>query len=286
MMDWRATDRRAEQGDRVVQVTETPVSQLLVRSPLLDHYYDERFADASIRVAELVSEISIDVDKILPMAKMFRAHRFGPLRTQSGNKSFENGWLCTRKGGRNLPFEGMAQRNRMILNETDRKVTITRSEPLALQFPYKGKFPKLTFDVESVLEDRSSIIYEMKRDGNDLRNADYRHCLAISAEILRRCGMQFTVMFGNELFENRIHRANAELFAARAFVTIHKKHFDRLEDLAYRHGPQLTYGALAEALEPMQPNYGAALVQALTVRRRVSIDITWRIRADTPLIIY
>ncbi|URW75057.1 hypothetical protein M9980_10870 [Sphingomonas donggukensis] len=126
----------------------------------------------------------------------------------------------------------------------------------------------------------------MKRDERDLADPDFRLLLAMVAEILRRCDIGFGVIFRDEIFQDRIHRANAELFAARAFATVELKHLHRLENHFIGNGPISTLGALAEALEPTSTNAGRALVQALTIRRRVEIDLTQRIGPHTPLTIY
>lgn len=282
---WRATNERSALGDRVVPVVGLPVEQMLLRSPRIDHYFDEDKPALASRIRSIVQESDADVDRLVPMARIFRAKDNGPLRTFSGALAHECGWLTILKAARLLHWQGVAQRALLIRSEVDSDVQWVASESVALQFPLGDKLRTLTIDVETRAIDGTITVYEVKRDANDLSDASYRDSLAISAEIFRRCGIRFLVIFRDEIFKNRVHRKNAELFAARAFTSIDKRHVDRLEELAIRVGAQSTYGELAEALEPTAPNFGRALIQALTVRRRVQIDLTGRLYDHTPLTI-
>ena len=283
---WRATKARCQLGVRAVPVEGTDVAQLLARSPRPDHYLDKSHEPLAGRVRQLVSELDVDVDRCVPLARMYRAANDGPLRTMSGNLPHENGWISLLKAEGLTHWQGVAQRGLLIRGESDFSVERLASESVALEFPYKDDTRTLTFDVETWGVDGTRTVWEVKRDERDLADPDYRHGLAISAEIFRRCAIGFGVIFRDEIFTSRIHRANAEIFAARAFVRIERRHVDRLENAAIRRGPRCAYGELAEALEPDAPNFGTALVQAFAVRRRVEIDLTGRLHADTPLNIH
>ncbi len=283
---WRASQQREYLRDQAVPVVGTDVSQLLVRSPRPDHYLDEGQEALHSRIRAYVRERHIDVGRLIPLAKMYRAMGGGGLRTMSGGLAHENGWMPLRKGRRQLHWQGVAQRALLVRCESDFRIEHVASESVALAFPFDDHVVHLTFDVETKAVDGTITVWEVKRDERDLADPDYRHALAMAAEIFRRCGIRFGVIFRDEIFESRTHRANAELFAGRAFVTVSRMHIDRLEAHAMSHGAQSTYGALAEALEPSARNFGKAVFQALVVRRRVEIDLTRRIRSDTPVIIH
>lgn len=283
---WRATRARRQLVDRAVPVQGTDVAQLLVRSPRPDHYLDESHEPLAGRVRRLVSELDVDVDRCVPLARMYRAANNGPLRTMSGALPHENGWIPLLKAKGLTHWQGVAQRGLLLRGESDFAIERIASESVALEFPYKDGTKTLTFDVETWGADGTRTVWEVKRDERDLADRDYRHALAIAAEIFRRCAIGFGIIFSDEIFASRVHDANAEIFAARAFVRIGRTHMDRLENAAIRRGPRCAYGELAEALQPDAPNFGTALVQALAVRRRVEIDLTGRLHADTPLNIH
>lgn len=284
--NWRSTKIRKALGDRVVPVIGTPVSQLLVRSPRPDHYFDPAEPALRSRLRRLVKEADVDGDTLVPMATLYRAHGGGPLRTMTGGLPFENGRTPSRKSPFALDWEGEAQRALVIRSESDHDVVRIGAESIGLSFPSEGEIVEYTGDVETEAPDGTITVTEVKRDEDDLADPAYCRKLAMVAEILRRCDIRFRVMFRDEIFVDRIHRANAELFAARSFATVRTHHFDRLARHVSAEGRNGTYGALAEALEPGHSNAGRAIVQALTVRRRVQIDLTRRLTSATPLIIH
>ena len=51
-------------------------------------------------------------------------------------------------------------------------------------------------------------------------------------------------------------------------------------------GSETTYGELARTIDPGRPTKGAATIQALTVRRRVEIDLSAMLSPNTPLRIH
>jgi len=282
---WRQSAVRDELGDRAVPITSTPISQMLVRNPRPDHFLDPEHKAMRDRIRRIERDVEVDGDEVASVATMHRAKDGGPLRTFSGGLTHENGVMYVRKARRLVHWEGEAQRALVIRCESDFAVEGVFSENVGLEFMFEGALVRYTADVEMIGLGRRMLV-EVKRDERDLAEPKLRYKLAAVAEILRRCDIGFCVIFRDEIFRNRIHRANAELFAARAMTTVDRVHIERLEGHALKQGAESTYGALAEALEPRSPQRGRALVQAMTVRRRVEIDITRRLTTDTPLTIH
>lgn len=90
----------------------------------------------------------------------------------------------------------------------------------------------------------------------------------------------------DEIVENRHTRDNLETFAGRRFVSMSPEHVRRFEALAIRHGPETTHGELANVIDPTCPARGAAVIQGLTVRRRVEIDLRALLTSRTPVRIH
>lgn len=282
---WRQRAVRDELGDRAVPITSTPISQMLVRHPRPDHFFDPEHKAMRDRIRRIERDVAVDGDEVTSMATMYRARDGGPLRTFSGGLTHENGFMYVRKARRLVHWEGAAQRALVIRCESDFAVERVYAESVGLEFMFKGELVSYTADVEMIGPGRAMLV-EVKRDERDLADPKLRYKLAATAEILRRCDIGFCVVFRDEIFRDRIHRANAELFASRAMTTVGRVHLERLESHAIRRGTVSTYGALAEALEPRSPQQGRALVQAMAVRRRVEIDITRRLNTETPLTIH
>ena len=283
--NWRNSAARDELGDRALPITATAISQLIVRSPRPDHFLEPQQAPMRERVRRIARDIKVDADEIATMATMYRAPNGGPLRTFNGGLTHENGFMYVRKANRLIHWEGVAQRALVIRCESDFSVERVATESVGLEFPFEGELVRYTADVEVDGPD-GLMLWEVKRDERDLADAKLRYKLAVTTEILRRCDIGFGVIFRDEIFRDRKHRANAELFASRAMTTINRRHLDRLENLVLKRGAKSSYGELAEALEPRSQPHGRALLQALAVRRRVEIDISGRLTSDTPLTIH
>ncbi|WP_156001360.1 hypothetical protein [Sphingopyxis sp. MC1] len=94
------------------------------------------------------------------------------------------------------------------------------------------------------------------------------------------------LVMAHEIVADRFHRDNLELFAARRFVNIRPEHMRRFEAFGIQNGPSTTYGELARVIDPQCPTRGAAIIQGLTVLRRVEIDLRPLLTNRTPLCIH
>jgi hypothetical protein len=217
------------------------------------------------------------------MGDMYVTDHGGSLRTFPGNLTHENGWWPSYKRRRNQHWEGMAQRNFLLSAECDLDVIWAQSEARRFEFVLDGRRRRYTSDVEMHLADRRPEIVEIKRDEDDLADEDYQLTLAGVAEICRRCGWLFKIVFAREIFASRTHRKNVELFQSRRFARVGRDHLRRLTEIAACDGPDHTYGDLSAALDPNFPPAGAAVIQALLVRRMIEIDLTQHLYPETPV---
>jgi hypothetical protein len=264
------------------EVRRIPLSQLATRAPYLDAFYDPEITPDRNRLRAIIDESRPNTDKLVSAGTMYR----GQIRTFSGGLAHENGRFISRKARRLLHWEGIAQRALLIRTESDYRYISLDSE--CMRIVTSDGFERYEHTLDVVLErpDGSELAIEVKRTERDLECPKIRAKYAATAEVLRRCGIGFEIVFADEIFVSRHHRKNAELFASRAFVCVGKHHIDRLESLAVRRGTASTYGELSEVLDPGSPLTGKAVLQALTVQRRVEIDITRPLTSDTPLTLH
>lgn len=258
------------------------LSQLALKAPHLGAYHRPEISANRDRLRELVEEARPDADRLVSAGTMTR----GQLRTFSGGLAHENGRISSRKAQRLLHFEGVAQRALLIRSESDHRYINIDSECMRIETSDGLRKFSHTLDVVLTRADGSELAVEVKRDQRDIEDPELRAKYAATAEILRCCGIDFEIVFRDEIFRDRHHRANAELFASRAFTSFSKKHIDRLENLAIRDGPESSYGALAEVLEPLCPLMGKAVLQAFTVLRRVELDLTQLLTNNTRVFIH
>lgn len=198
----------------------------------------------------------------------------GALRTFNGGLTHETGWLASRKARRLLHWEGIAQRDFLLRAEVEFSVVSIMSEAVRFEFNGPNGKERYTADVELIGSDGTRTIVEVKRDKRDLADPAYRAKLTRVRDICEENRMQFRVVFRDDIWVNIVHRRNATLFASRAFTTIRPEHLDRLHNHCEMRGPKTSFGELADAIEPVNRRYGEAVVQALTVARRIEIDLT------------
>lgn len=206
--------------------------------------------------------------------EIIRSTDGGALRTFNGGLMHENGWFASRKACRLLHWQGAAQRDFLIRAEVEFSVVRMASEAVRFEFMGPGGKEVYTADVELVDPDGTITIVEIKRDKRDLSDPVYRAKLARVKQICDERGMRFRIVFRDEIWVSILHRRNVTLFASRAFTAVRPEHHHRLDNHRAKVSKLTSFGELADAIEPNDRRYGEAIVQALTVARKIEIDLT------------
>ena len=207
-------------------------------------------------------------------AEIIRAKDGGSLRTFNGGLMHENGWFASRKANRLLHCQGVAQRDFLLRAEVEFSVVSMMSEAVRFEFSGLNGMEHYTADVELVGSDGTRTIVELKRDQRDLADPAYLTKLARVRDICEEHGMRFKVVFRDDIWVSIVHRRNVILFASRAFTTVRPEHLDRLDNYREKMGPITSFGRLADVIEPADRRNSEAIVQALTVARKIEIDLT------------
>lgn len=239
---------------------------------------------ARLRAFGISPELHPDLrsDELITMAQVITAEDGGSLRTFSGGLRHECGWFPSYTAHRLQHWEGISALNFLVESECNLRVSRRQSEGIRFRFFVDGKWRTYTADMDMTVEGVRHIV-EIKSRENWVGTDEYRLVLAAVAEICRRCGWVFRLVLGTEIFANRHHRDNCEMFASRRFVRVSERVMDRLEGFAIKRGDETIYGELAEALAPGCSPLGEALIQALTIRQRIEIDLTARVYHRSPL---
>ena len=218
--------------------------------------------------------------------RMIRADDGGALRTFNGGLAHENGWYTSRKAGRVLHWQGAAQYDFLTRAEVDFAVVRVASESVRFEFARRGKNQVYTIDVELVAPDGTVTLIEIKRDQRDLADPEYRAKLTAVHEICDEHGIRFKVILRHQIWDSLVHRRNVMLFGSRRFVTILPEHLERLRAHERQVGTDATFGSAVKAIAPNCPRTGEAVLQALTVARRIEIDLTRSLLDTTPVTIH
>ncbi len=249
---------------------------------LLDPAYEP--SSTRLRQLAVTPDLHADISAadLTSMGSTFLAEGGGSLRTFSGGLPHVCGWWPGWKTRRVQHWEGIAALDFIHEAETNHEVDWLQSEGIAFHFYLAPKWYDYTADGLMVVNGVRHVV-EIKRTAADLRDPEYRMKLAAVAEICRRCGWIFRIVLADEIFENPLHAENCRLFSDRRFVHVDRRHIDALENFGMKHGPDTTYGELAAVLAPGAVPHGEALIQALTIRRRVEIDLTRRVYHHCPV---
>lgn len=261
-----------------------PLSQKVVAGAELHRQLrDPSFRPDRTRLVARDEELPLADERLTSMGEMIMEAEGGSLRTFTGDRNHENGIWPSWKRKRLQHWEGTAQRFALLAAECDFTVEWAQSEPCLLRFPIGDEWFDWYSDLWVSRTDGPDELWEIKRDERQLERPDYRLKLAGADEICRRIGMRFRLVMADEIVENRHHRDNLETFAGRRFVSMSPEHLRRFEAFAIGNGPDTTYGELAKVIDPDCPARGTAVIQGLTVRRRVEIDLRAFLTTRTPV---
>ena len=218
--------------------------------------------------------------------RMIRADDGGALRTFNGGLAHENGWYTSRKARRVLHWQGAAQYDFLTRAEVEFPVVRVASESVRFEFMRHSKKQIYTIDVELLAPDGTVTLVEIKRDEQDLADPEYRAKLVAVREVCEEHGIRFKIVFRHQIWDSLVHRRNVTLFCSRRFVTILPEHVERLEAHARQVGMDATFGNTANAIAPECLRTGEAVLQALTVARRIELDLTGPLMDSTPVTIH
>lgn len=264
-----------------------PLSQLVVRGVALDRELrDDNISPDRTRLVDAASRELMEDDLMIKMGEIIEEHDGGSLRTFSGNLTHENGWWPSFKRARVQHWEGATQRQALLAAECNFAVEWAQSEPCCIRFPIGDEMFEWYADLKLCMVDAPDELWEIKKSEKDLEDPKYRRKLAGVAELCRRIGVNFRIVMAHEITLSRHHRDNVELFASRRFITIPPDHMRRFEAFALSSGGTSTYGELSAAIDPRCQARGKAIVQGLTVRRRVEIDLREFLTDHSPVRIH
>lgn len=234
-----------------------------------------------LRVRQMVEEEDLD-DEVVAMGKIDISSDGRSLRTFNGKKASEVAIMNCPKSHHMLHIEGATAEKYVISQQVTHETIAIATEAMVVSWNGGRHLP----DVLLYQEQGGFVVREIKRDENDLRKPKLRRNIAIASEILRRAGIDYSIVYRREIFANIRHRKNAHLFASRGFAHVSRCQLDALDDRLASRGPEATWGEIVELLDPFDRIGAVASVQALVVRRRIEIDLTQRVHDGLPIILH
>lgn len=112
----------------------------------------------------------------------------------TGRRRITTGCYASRKAGRGLPYESMAERALFMQSEVDPDVVDYRAQPFRFEFVIDGQKRTYIVDCVRLMGDGTIEVVEVKHDARSLRDPDYVAKLEAVRLICERVGWRFRVV--------------------------------------------------------------------------------------------
>lgn len=121
----------------------------------------------------------------------------------TGRRHITTGSYASRKAGRGLPYESMAERALFMQSEVDTDVVDYRAQPFRFEFVSNGQKRTYIVDCVRLLSDGTIEVVEVKHDARSLRDPNYTAKLHAVRLICERVGWRFRVVLQKALRTSR-----------------------------------------------------------------------------------
>lgn len=190
--------------------------------------------------------------------------------------------MGSRKTGLQQVVEGRGHRDLTMWNEINPQIIDYQAHPFLIRGHANGR----TFDYypDHVRLRRDGVIelIEVKRTPADLSDPRYREKLAAVAEVARRIGWTFRVLYHANITGPRWRMRNVEAIYARRFLLVSPREQDAITAFVLA-GAGTTWGELRERVAPGDPRRGNAVLENAVALGRIDVDLDQRIEDATAI---
>lgn len=196
----------------------------------------------------------------------------------TGRRNRTTGSYASRKAGRGLPYESMAERTFFMQSEVQTEVVDYRAQPFRFEFVLDGRKRIYIVDCVRLLSDGSIEIVEIKHDVSGLRDTDYVAKLKAVRTICERVGWRFRIFLEKALLASRMSDDVVDI-QSWSFTSFSRGDVFCVAS-ALRRGA-MALGDLAAVLGELTPSHEAnrravatAKLKAMVVMRIISFDLS------------
>lgn len=188
--------------------------------------------------------------------------------------------MSSRKTGIQQIVEGRGHRDLTMWNEVNPQVLDFQAHP----FLIRGQIGDEPFDyypdhIRLMRNGRVELI-EVKRTPADLSEPSYRRKLGAVAEIVRRGGWDFRILYHAAITGPRWRMRNVEALYARRYLLLDREEQDVVNAFVM-NGDPMTWLALRDILAPDNPRRGNAVIENAIALGRIDVDLDQRITCST-----
>lgn len=190
--------------------------------------------------------------------------------------------MGSRNTGRQQVVEGRGHRDLTMWNEVYPQCLDYNAHPFRIhgqvldqRFVY---FP----DHIRLMRSGEVELIEVKRSPADLDKPGYRDKLGAVAEIVRRGGWNFRILYHDDIAGPRWRMRNVEGLYARRFMLVSRAEQDVVTSFVMR-GAETTWADLRDRIAPDDPRRGNAVIENAIALGRIDVDLDERFTDATIL---
>jgi hypothetical protein len=188
--------------------------------------------------------------------------------------------MGSRKTGLQQVVEGRGHRDLTMWNEVNPRALDFQAHPFLIRGQMLGKRFDYYPDHIRLMRDGTIELIEVKRTSADLNKPGYREKLAAVAEIARRGGWTFRIMYHADITGPRWRMPNVESVYSRRFMLVSRAEQDAITAFVLR-GVDATWGDLRQRVAPGDLRRGAAVLENAIALGRIDVNLDERITDST-----
>jgi hypothetical protein len=184
--------------------------------------------------------------------------------------------LGSRKTGMQQVIEGRGHRDLAMWNEINPQVLDYQAHPFHMRFQIMGKWFEYFPDHIRLLRNGTIELIEVKRTPADLAKPGYVDKLGAVAEIARRGGWEFRIIYHDEIEGPYWRMPNVEGIYSRRFMLVDRGEQDAITAFVLG-GAETTWAELRERIAPLDALRGNAVIENAIALGRIDVDLDERI---------
>ncbi len=188
--------------------------------------------------------------------------------------------LGSRKTHLQQITEGRAHRDLARYDEVNPNVVDYQAHPFKIEFANGGTREVYYPDHVRQMVDGTIELIEVKRTPADLSDATYCAKLAAVAEIARRIGWTFRILYHADIKGPRWRMVNVEAAYMHRLIRLDRTVQSIISDFVVQDQPQ-GWDELRERVSPGRPHYGEAILYGCVALGRISIDLDLEVNNET-----
>lgn len=221
---------------------------------------------------------TVEVSRLAQIVVLHHGGHNRPIITRGGKHLRSR--MGSRKTGLQQIVEGRGHRDFTMWNEINPQVLDFQAHPFHIRFQAHGEWFDYYPDHIRIMRDGTIELIEVKRSVEDLGNAKYCTKLGIVAEIARRAGWNFRILYHADITGPRWRMMNVEAVYSRRFMSVSRQEQAAISSFVAA-GAKQTWAKLRDQVSPDDCRRGNAVIENAIALGRIDIDFDQRITDAT-----